>query len=80
MKTKYTSRYKLSCIESKTKVKRTSEIEELNPTLGLSWTERKTARENSCAVKRGESRREETSAVGAGAERGGDRQGMDSKG
>ncbi|KAG5334153.1 SNTB1 protein, partial [Acromyrmex heyeri] len=59
--------------ESKTKVKRTSEIEELNPTLGLSWTERKTARENSCAVKRGESRREETSAVGAGAERGGDR-------
>ncbi|KYN04738.1 hypothetical protein ALC62_04374 [Cyphomyrmex costatus] len=57
----------------KTKVKRTPEIEGLNRPCAtrLSWTERKTARENSCAVKRGEGRKEETSAVGA--ERGGDR-------
>ncbi|KYM77525.1 Beta-1-syntrophin, partial [Atta colombica] len=60
------------------KVKRTSEIEELNPILGLSWTERKTARENSCAVKREEGKRQVWSARG-GAERDGDRRGMDNE-
>lgn len=42
----------LYCKGRKDEVKRLLDIKGLNPTLGLSWTERKTARENSCAVKR----------------------------